>query len=201
MGKDTESRDLPPDLNISDEDIYEAMKDIPGYLDITSGDLKELYRHAFRHARNRIFQSVTAGRIMRKDVITVQEKAPLTEVAALMSEKGISGVPVVSSDRIVVGVVSEKDFLFRMGSGKTGTFMSVVAECLEGKGCVAIPIRKGKAEDIMSAPPVTVHEDTTVQEIVRILKEKKINRLPVLDRKGCLVGIVSRGDIIRGPLS
>lgn len=200
MSKHPEKKKFPVDLEISDKDIYEAMKDIPGYLDITTGDFKELYRLTYRHTLKRISQSVKARDIMTAEVVAVKRETPIKEVAKLMAEQGVSGVPVIEENRKVAGVISEKDFLYRMGGKSARSFMGVVAKCLKGKGCVAIPIRAKGAEDIMTSPAVTVNEETTLLDITTIFKERKINRVPVVDRNGCLVGIVSREDIIEAPL-
>jgi CBS domain-containing protein len=84
-----------------------------------------------------------------------------------------------------------------MGEQDTETFMGVVAECLKGLGCVAVSIRGQNAEDIMTSPAVTVNEETSIREIANLLTEKNINRVPVINRKGRLVGIISRADIVR----
>jgi CBS domain-containing protein len=190
---DTADYCLPVD--ISDDDIYDAMKEIPGYLDITPGDFKEVYRFAFRHAVER-FSSVKAGDAMVREVVTVTRKTPLVQVAETMARQGVSGVPVVEEGERVVGVISEKDFLIRMGEQDAETFMGVVAECLEGKGCVAVPIRGQNAEDIMTSPAVTVNEETSIMEIANILTEKNINRVPVINQQGRLVGIITRADVV-----
>jgi len=183
-------------VDISDDDIYDAMKEIPGYLDITPGDFKEVFRFAYQHAVERL-SSVKAGAAMVREVISVTRKTPLVQVAEAMARHGVSGVPVVEEGERVVGVISEKDFLTRMGEQDAKTFMGVVAECLKGKGCVAVPIRGQNAEDIMTSPAVTVNEESSIMEIANILTEKNINRVPVINRKGHLVGIISRADIVR----
>ena len=71
------------------------MKEIPGYLDITPRDFKEIYNHAYRQALSRLWREVTAAMIMTRDVVVVSEETPLAEVAAAMGEHGVSGVPVV----------------------------------------------------------------------------------------------------------
>lgn len=182
--------------DISDDDIYQAMKEIPGYLDITPGDFKEVYVLAFRHARERLLRRVTAREIMTRDVAWVRVDTPLQEVAALMAQRGVSGVPVLDSAGRVSGVISEKDFLRRMSSEGITSFMAVVAECLRDKGCKAVGIRGRQADDLMSSPAVTVTEDTPVLEIAALFKEKAVNRVPVLDAQGRLSGIVSRGDLL-----
>lgn len=183
--------------DVSDEDIYAAMKEIHGYLDITPGDFKEVYLSAYRHALKRILSSIKARDIMTKKVFYVRKDTPLEEVADLLARKRIAGAPVVDERGKVAGVISEKDFLSRMGSKDPGTFMGVIAQCLKGKGCVAISVRAKKAEDIMTSPAITIFEDTPLREIAGIFTEKNINRTPVTDSQGNLTGIVSRADILR----
>ena len=78
--------------------------------------------------------------------------------------------------------------------------MSLVASCLKSKGCVALPIKKQTAGDIMSAPAVTVGPDTTVKEIAALFTGKGINRVPVTTADGRLLGIVTRGDLVKAAL-
>jgi len=186
-----------PDFTLSDEDIVKAMKDIPGYLDITPGDLKEIFLHAYRHAVERIANSATVRDIMTAEVYYAYRHTPLQEVAFLMMEKNISGLPVVDEDRKAVGVISEKDFLSRMGGGKSMHVMAVIAECLKDSGRLAESVRNGKAEDIMTSPAITVSEDFTVFRTMGLFSSKGINRAPVVDNAGRLEGIVSRADLIR----
>ena len=200
MDENINRKNLPLSIELSDDDIYEAMKNIPGYLDITPADLKEIYKFAYRHALERITQSVKARDIMTKQVFSVKKDMPLKEVAELMAEKSVSGIPVIEEDGKVAGIISEKDFLSSMGSGDKTHFMAFIAECLQGKACAAFPVRFQKAEDIMTSPAISVREDTTVVEISNIFFEKNINRVPVTDRKGKLLGIVSRADIVRASL-
>ena len=183
--------------DISDDDILKAMKDISGYLDITPGDFKEIYGFAYQHALDRMTHSVTAGEVMTTDVVFVKKDDTLETAAKIMARHGIAGVPVVENGEEVVGVISEKDFLFQMGGGNARSFMEVVAKCLRDKGCVAIPLRRQKAEDIMSSPAITVRENTPVSEIATIFTEKEINRVPVTDDGGKLLGIIAREDILK----
>jgi CBS domain-containing membrane protein len=191
---------LPPEIDLKDEDIYAAMKSIPGYLDITPGDFKEVYQLAYRHALERLSRAVTAREIMTREVVVVRPDTPLAEVAEIMGMKGISGVPVVDAADKVVGVISEKDFLTQMGISEPKNFMSLVASCLKSKGCVALPIKKQTAGDIMSAPAVTISPDTTVKEIAALSTEKGINRVPVTAADARLLGLVTRGDIIKAAI-
>lgn len=200
MDKNINRKYLPLSIEISDDDIYEAMKDIRGYLDITPADLKEVYKLAYRHAMERITQSVRAHGIMTRRVFSVKKDAPLQEVAELMAETLVSGVPVLEGDGKVAGVISEKDFLLHMGAGDKTHFMAFIAECLQGKGCATFPGGLQKAGDIMTSPAIIVRENATVFEISNIFTQKNINRVPVTDREGKLLGIVSRADIVRASI-
>jgi CBS domain-containing protein len=114
-----------------------------------------------------------------------------------MAARRISGVPVLDQNRAVVGIISERDFLDAFGPEGAQSFMEVLATCLAGTGCIAVTARKQKAREIMTTPPICVGEETPVSEIARIFAEKHINRVPVTDGNGKLVGIVSRADIVR----
>jgi CBS-domain-containing membrane protein len=183
-------------IDLSEDDILRAMKSIQGYIDITPGDFNEIYQRAFRHAIDRFSRLVTAEQIMTKSVIAVRPETPLIETARLMSDAGISGVPVISDDNSVIGVISEKDFLRRMGDNSSGSFMAVIAQCLSSKECEVMSIRAKTAKDIMTAPAITARLNHTISELSRMLSDNHINRLPVADPKGGLLGIVSRGDIV-----
>ncbi|MEE8401973.1 MAG: CBS domain-containing protein [Candidatus Hydrothermarchaeaceae archaeon] len=192
-----EKKSSKPD--ISDDDVYEAMKEIEGYLDITPEDFKEIYYLAYAHATERISRSVLARDIMTRDVVIADGDTPLQKVAEVMARRRISGVPVVEGDK-VVGIISEKDFLNHIGPKGQKTFMGVVAECLKGGKCLAATIRVQRARDIMSTPVVTVGEDASLHDISSIFEEKGINRVPVISREGRLLGIVARADMVRSSL-
>jgi CBS domain-containing membrane protein len=193
-------KDFSAGIELKDEDVYEAMQDIPGYLDITPGDFKEIYRLAFQHALERLGREVAAAEIMTIDVVTVAPDTPVAEVAAAMGRRGVSGVPVVDAGQKVVGMISEKDFLTRMGVQDAKNFMSLVAGCLKTKGCVALPIKTALAGDLMSSPAVTVAPETPVKDIAGLLTQKSINRVAVTDPDGRLLGLVSRGDIVKATM-
>jgi len=189
--------DPTPGIDLKEEDILEAMRAIPGYLDITPGDFKEVYRLAFQHALERLSRDVTAAEIMTKDVVSINPDTPVAEVAAAMGRRGVSGVPVVDAENKVVGVISEKDFLAQMGVQEPRNFMNLLARCLMTKSCVALPIKVALAGDIMSSPAVTVAPDTPVRDIAALLTQKGINRVAVTDPANRLLGLISRGDIVK----
>lgn len=196
-GKNKEKGGPGAGIELQEQDIIAAMGQIPGYLDITPRDFKEIYGLAYQHALARLSRELTAGEIMTREVVSVRPDAPLSEVAQAMGKRGVSGVPVVEEGSKVLGVVSEKDFLRAMGVKESQNFMTLVAACLRTKGCVALPIKKQTAGDLMTTPAVTVAPETRVRDIAELFKANRINRAPVTDAGGRLLGIVTRGDLIR----
>lgn len=188
--------EIPEQFTISEEDIHQAMKEIPGYLDITAADFKELYAYSYRHALDRIINSVRAGDVMTRNVVTADLATPLHEVADRMASAGITGLPVLDPAGRVAGIISERDFLKHMGAARA-SFMSIVAACLRGHGCAAVGIRKGTAADIMSTPVITVGETASLAEVAAILTRRGINRVPVLGHGNELLGILTRSDLVR----
>ncbi len=197
---DGEDTGIPSSVDITDEDVYDAMKEIPGYLDITPGDFKEVYRHAYRRAVERLKRSIKAKDVMTRDVVFVDINTLMKEVAQTLGSHGISGLPVVDLEGKVVGVISEKDFLRHMGAQDKMTFMAFVAERLKEAWCVDESIGERTAGEMMTSPAVTIDENKPIIEIATLFKEKNINRAPVINQQGGLVGLVSRADIIESTI-
>ena len=184
-------------VDISDDDIFEAMKDMGGFIDITLSDFRELYQFSFKHALERIFSRMTVKDIMTSEVIHVTEDTRLPVIVETLAANSVSGVPVVDDNMIVSGIISEKDILHHMGDKGPKSFMGILAECLEEKRCLAVSLKNLTAKSIMSSPSITVDAYTSVFDIKRILTEKNINRVPIVNRKRELIGIVSRADALK----
>lgn len=184
-------------LPITDEDIVEAMKKIPGYIDITPSDFMEIYQVAFKHALSRLKNAIKAEEVMTRNIIFVYERTPLADVIKKMADHEISGLPVLKEDQTVSGVISEKDILRRMNDDKTLSFMRVILQCLDTRGCIARDLKKLSASDIMTFPPVTVKGGTPVSEVADIMDRFNINRVPVVDENLRLAGLIARSDLVK----
>ena len=194
--KETSSGEFTP-VDISEQDVIEAMKRIPGYIDITPGDFKEVYQAAYSLALKRLFNSLTARSIMSKSILFVEQEMALVDAAHLLAQKKISGGPVVNLEGRVVGVVSEKDFLKEMGFGATPSFMQIATHCLNSKSCMIGRLRNRSVGDIMTKPPITARPEMTIGTISSLFAERHINRLPIIDTDGRPVGIVTRTDLAK----
>jgi CBS domain-containing membrane protein len=179
----------------SDEDLREALKKMKTYVDVTEEDLKKIYEIALQHAQGRLASQVPVSDVMTKNVITVKQDADLHEAARILSEKGISGMPVVDDSNKVIGVISEADILMLAGLKKGHTFKDIVHTILGEP----VPARKGgnRVKDVMGIPQITCKADDDIAGAAKVLDEKKIKRLPVVDGEGKLIGIISRADIVK----
>ena len=195
MSQRTNPGPNPAEL-FSDEDVYEAMKKIPGYLDISAGDFKELYLLAYQHAETRLYNSVRVAEIMTREVVTVLPATPLAEAAARMAKHHITGLPVVREDGTVAGVLSERDFFRNMGDGSQTSCMALIADSLASGGCPALCMRGTTAGEIMTTPVITVLETALLHEAGKLMREKGINRVPVTDNSNRLLGILTRSDLM-----
>jgi len=189
------NKEEPIPVEISEQDVLEAMKAIQGYIDITPGDFKEIYRAAYALAVKRLLNTLKAADLMSKPVQTIDQEMELVKAAAMLAEKNNSGAPVVDHDGKVVGVVSEKDFLKEMGFGATPSFMQIANHCLNDKSCMIGKLRQRRVADIMTKPAITAGPEFTVGEISALFAEKKINRLPIISTDGQPIGIVTRTDL------
>lgn len=182
-------------LDISEQDVLEAMKQMRGYIDITPGDFKEVYQAAYSLAVQRLLNTLTAVNIMSKSLVTLALETPLVKAATLLAGKQISGAPVVNTAGKIVGVVSEKDFLKEMGFGERPSFMQIATHCLNDKSCMIGRLHNKTVGDIMTQPPITGTLAMRIGEISALFSERNINRLPIIDETLCPVGIVTRTDL------
>jgi len=182
-------------LDFNDKDLREALRDIGSYVDVTEEDLKKIYTLALEHARKRLASSVPVSDVMTRNVITVGVDDDIQKVIRLLSEHNVSGLVVLDAEGRVAGVISEADVLGTVGVKREHTFKDIVKRLL-GETTPASRTAD-KVGDAMSAPPVAVTPETDIGEAARILTEKRIKRLPVVDSERRLIGIVSRADIVR----
>ena len=132
--------------------------------------------------------------VMTVNVAAVGQEATLKQVAEVMVERGFSGVPVINSERRVLGVVSEADIIVKAASRPESA--GILGRLFVPKAVDERHLAATTAGEAMTAPAVTIDADQSVAEAARVMVERQVNRLPVLV-DGNLAGIVSRADIVR----
>lgn len=139
--------------------------------------------------------------IMTHEVIVVSPEDNVNLVMQMLVDNRISGVPVVDSENHLVGVVTEKDLMVKAKELKVPFYLTVFDSIiyLENPNKFKEEMKKytaHKVKDVMTARVITAEEDTSVSDIVELLTENNINRVPIV-RRGKVVGIVTRNDILK----
>ncbi len=147
--------------------------------------------------------------VMTKDVVTCAPADPITKIVKLMSEKDVSGVPVLDGGRLA-GIVTEGDILKVLaGPSESGTLwlpspLEVWLEIpikdvlqLRRMQKAAKDVGETPVKDVMTKDVITIEPGNDIEDAAAAMVRYKINRLPVVE-KGKLVGIVARNDIIDG---
>ena len=133
--------------------------------------------------------------LMTTPVVTVGPETPFKEIVARLAEHRVSAVPVVDDSRRVLGVVSEADLLlkeeFPEPEQDLPLWWTRRARLDRAKAAASV------ARDLMTVAVVAVSPDATVAEAARRMHTAKVKRLPVVDRSGRLLGIVSRSDLLK----
>ncbi|MFH8475936.1 CBS domain-containing protein [Streptomyces sp. NPDC018000] len=136
---------------------------------------------------------IKVGDLMTDEVVSVVPVTSFKEVAKLLAQHNISGLPVLDAEDRVVGVVSESDLLSRQAAGHPVTGDAPDA----ATRTVASSEGEFTAAEIMSAPAVTIHAQQTAPDAARLMTRSGVERLPVVDDEDRLVGILTRRDLLR----
>jgi predicted transcriptional regulator len=142
-----------------------------------------------------------ASQIMTKDVITVRKETPIRELAKILLEKGINGVPVVDDQGAVIGVVCESDLVEYNKPLHIPTVFYILDSIIpiENPWRLHQDFKRISATtvgDIFSHPATCVQSDTEISEIARIMSENKYYTIPVVE-DGKLIGIIGKVDIVK----
>jgi CBS-domain-containing membrane protein len=129
--------------------------------------------------------------LMTTSVVTVDRITPYKEIARLLAERRISGLPVLKMGRQVAGVVTEADLLAAQASTARRLRPGTRRAWRRREQHPALT-----AEELMTSPAITIGPDATVAAAARLMSSRHVRRLPVVDPDGRLAGIVSRRDLL-----
>ena len=137
----------------------------------------------------------TVKDVMSALPISVRETTSFCEIAARLRECRASAFPVLNADEKVIGVVSEADLLVKEAVPDEpnviwGLLAGVVHHASRAKAAGVT------AADLMTSPAVTIGPDDTLEHAAKLMYDRKVKRLPVVDQAGRLVGIISRSDVL-----
>jgi len=151
------------------------------------------------HLRSRIGLEMFVRDVMTKNVIAISKYESVMQVANILTEKNISGLPVVDKENKVLGIITQADILSMVGVSREHTFKDLLKYMLGER----LPERRlgDLVGDVMTSPALTIKPDANIAEAVRMMDEKRIRRLTVVDEKNLLIGILTRADILKAVIN
>lgn len=181
------------EIELTDADILDAMRHIPGYVDITTEDFREIYHLAYNHAVERLFSDLTAARLMRTGIPALEPETTLDRAIKTLADSGYKGLPVIDAGGRVIGMLTETDFLRRL---KAKNFPYLLLRLIDSAfefthRCHETPVRAA-----MTSPAIAVGTDAGFMQIVEAFERHAGRSMPVVDAEGRLAGLLLRKDFV-----
>lgn len=144
----------------------------------------------------------TVADLMTRDVVVVQPQTPLQEAIKILAERRIAGMPVVDEQGNLVGVISETDLMWRETGVNPPPYIMFLDSVifLQNPGKYERDLHKALGQtvgEVMTSDAISVHSNKLLPEAAKLMHDKKIRRLPVVDDNNKVIGILTRGDIVR----
>ena len=144
----------------------------------------------------------TVADAMSRDPIVVRPETPLNEAIQILAERHFSGLPVVDDAGQLVGIISETDLMWQETGVTPPAYIMFLDSVIYLKNPATYERDLHKAlgqtvGEVMSSDPVSITSDKFIKEAAQTMHDRSVHRLPVLDAEGHVIGIITRGDIIR----
>lgn len=196
--QDVLNKDIPAELRFgfNSEDLNAVLKEHNQLLDISRDDLEKIFQQTEMHAYRRRFGEVRCSDIMKKDVVTVEFGTELEEAWSLMRKHHIKALPVMNKGRLVIGIITQIDFMKNANLELYDNFESKLKQFIRRTA----GHHSDKPEvvgQIMSSPVVTANCDMHITELIPLMTQQRIlHHIPVLDDDHKLVGIITQSDLV-----
>lgn len=144
----------------------------------------------------------TVADAMSRDPIVVRPETSLNEAIQILAERRISGLPVVDDAGQVVGIISETDLMWQQTGVTPPAYIMFLDSVIFLKNPTEYERDLHKAlgqtvGEVMSRDPITISPDKSLRDAAQLMHDRDVRRLPVLDDRGQVIGILTRGDIVR----
>lgn len=146
--------------------------------------------------------SKTVADVMTHHPIVVRPETPLKDAIQTIAGRRISGLPVVDDGGKLVGIISETDLMWQETGVTPPAYIMILDSViyLQNPATYERDLHKALGQtvgEVMSKNPITITPEKTLREAAQLMHDRSINRLPVLDNAGQVIGILTRGDIVR----
>lgn len=158
----------------------------------------EIWKYSYHSKLREVPSRVAVSEVMTKAAVSVNPQTPLVEVVRLLLDQDyFKALPVIDANRIVVGIITDGDLLNRGDvPHRLGVLETLDRENLH-RLMEDLHHSPKKAEDVMTAPAVTVRLESSVREAAKMMVARNLKRMPVVDAEGRLVGMLGRLDVLK----
>lgn len=181
------------DVELSDDDILEAMRRIPGYLDITTADFRAVYELAHAQAIDRFLERLRAADLMRADIQPLSPDLQLIDAARRFVAQDLKSLPVVDADGRVLAMLTETDVLRALGAR---SLLALLLQDVDREATALKRILHRPVAELMTTPVVTVPEAAGFRTIVDAFRRHSGRTMPVVDGQLRLTGLLLRKDFL-----
>jgi CBS domain-containing protein len=140
---------------------------------------------------------LTIADVMTRDVARVHPDTPIDEVVVLLIDRALRALPVIDTERHVVGIITDGDLLARGGMDLSIDLQRALPLDLRASGMAPLANGPHRAADVMTPNPTTLPSTTPLAQAAAVLADRNLKRLPVIDSDGRLAGMVSRSDLLK----
>ena len=187
----------PTATEMTDDDVLEAMRAIPGYLDITTSDFRSVYRLARRQALERLLADLTAERLMRRDARPLRPELRCVDAIPFFLDQDLKALPVVDESGHVLGMFTETDALRALGADTAFGLLAAAMSGIgagEGNGRLAglDRLAERRVGTLMTAPAVSVPWNAAGPALLAAFAHHPGRAMPVVGPDGRLVGLLAR---------
>ena len=181
------------EMELTDDDILDAMQHIPGYLDISTEDFRLIYHLAYRHGQDRLLGGMTASRFMRTNIQSLSPDATLDKAALTLVDSGYKGLPVVDAKGRVIGMLTETDYLKHL---QAENFLDLMLQMFDHSYEFSHRCHETLVSAAMTQAVKTVRQDAGAMEIIDAFSRHGGRSMPVVDSDGKLAGLLLRKDFL-----
>jgi len=181
------------EIELTDQDILDAMRHIQGYLDVSTEDFRQIYRLAHASAVDQLLGGIGTASLLRHDMTPLTADLTMNQAAARIVQSGYKGLPVVDAEQRVIGILTEADFLRRL---KAASFLELMLRLLADPSSFTHRCHATRVAEAMTAPAVTIPISATFSDVLSAFTHHPGRSLPVVDPQGHCAGMVLHKDFL-----
>jgi len=184
-------------LGITANDLSAALDQSDQLIDVDLGDLENLFLKTEQIALSRRVGIIQCQQIMTQNIAALEFATELNEAWQIIKERNVQALPVLSSGKHLIGIVTRSDFLREVGTDDFNTFKLRLGSLLK-RNSSSYSDKAEVVGQIMRKNPRTVLATSNMLDVVPLMVEQRMRHVPVINEQGVYVGMINQSDMIAG---